>query len=90
MDELRTLEKVCKLIKKLSLQGFAVTKREAHRVEFLRNASGRYAWATQPLSRVAIYGMTFQQTYGDLEAALHLDREAKPAVILDKARKTSR
>eukprot|EP00171_Calliarthron_tuberculosum_P015940 IDg15940t1 len=41
--------------------------------------------ATEPLSRIATRGLSFQQLYGELEAALHLEREAKVAVIRDKA-----
>lgn len=44
-----------------------------------------HTWVTDPLSRIATHGLTFQQLYGELEAAMHLEREAKRAIIQDNA-----
>ncbi|GAB0493903.1 hypothetical protein MMPV_005190 [Pyropia vietnamensis] len=54
--------------------------RRAYKVEFLRNAVVGNSWATEPLSRIATHCLTFQQLYGELEAALHLHNEACLAV----------
>eukprot|EP00171_Calliarthron_tuberculosum_P003182 IDg3182t1 len=84
LDDLLSLEKVYKLITKLSPQVPMSHRSEAHKIEFLRNATVGYPWATEPLSRVATHGLSFQQLYSELEAALHLAREARLANIRDK------
>lgn len=50
LDELASLEKVYKLITKLSPQVPTSHGDEAHKIEFLRNATVGYSWATEPLS----------------------------------------
>eukprot|EP00171_Calliarthron_tuberculosum_P023415 IDg23415t1 len=85
LDELAALEKVYKLITKLSPQVPQSHRGEAHKIEYLRNSTVGFSWATEPLSRIATHGLSFQQLYGELEAALHLEREARVAVIRDKA-----
>eukprot|EP00171_Calliarthron_tuberculosum_P018940 IDg18940t1 len=84
-DELSALEKVYKLITKLSPQVPQSHRGEAHKIEFLRNSTVGFSWATEPLSRISTHGLSFQQLYGELEAALHLEREARVAVLRDKA-----
>lgn len=84
LDELAALEKVYKVITKLSAQVPISHRGETHRIEFLRNATVGYDWATQPLRRVATHSLTFQKLYGELEFQLHLSREAKLANIRDK------
>lgn len=88
-DELSALEKVYKLIIKLSPQVPQSHRGEAHKTEFLRNATVGAAWATEPLSRIATHNLTFQEVYGELEAALHLNREAKMAEMRDKVSLTN-
>lgn len=84
MDELSALEKVYKIVTKLSTQVPPAYRGETHKIEFLRNATVGYEWATQPLSRVATHNLSFQQLYGELEFQLHLAREAKIANVRDK------
>lgn len=84
MDELAALEKVYKIVTKLSSQVPSAYRGETHKIEFLRNATVGYDWATQPLSRVATHNLSFQQLYGELEFQLHLAREAKIANVRDK------
>eukprot|EP00171_Calliarthron_tuberculosum_P023645 IDg23645t1 len=54
-DELSALEKVYKLITKLSPQVPQSHRGEAHKIEFLRNSTVGFAWATEPLSRIATH-----------------------------------
>ena len=82
-DELSALEKVYRLIIKLSPQVPQSHKGDAHKIEFLRNATVGANWATEPLSRIATHGLSFQDVYGELEAALHLQREARLAKARD-------
>lgn len=79
------LAKVYKLITKLSRQVPASHRGDAHKIEFLRNAAVGYSWSHEPLSRVATHGLSFQILYGELEAALQLDKEAKLAIARDSA-----
>lgn len=89
MDELAALEKVYKIVTKLSSQVPPAYRGETHKIEFLRNATVGYDWATQPLSRVATHNLSFQQLYGELEFQLHLAREAKLAIVRDKISRPS-
>ena len=84
LDELEALERVYKTITKLSPQVPASHRSEAHKIEFLRNSVIGQPWATEPLSRIATHELSFQQLYGELEAALHLSREAKLANLRDR------
>lgn len=79
------LAKVYRLITKLSRQVPASHRGDAHKIEFLRNATVGYTWSHEPLSRVATHGLSFQMLYGELEAALQLDKEAKVAIARDSA-----
>ncbi len=83
LDESSSLEKVYKLIMKLSAQVPQSLRGNVHKIEFLINATVRCTWATEPLSRIATHWLTFQQLYGEIEAALHLEKEAKLAVMRD-------
>ena len=83
-DEGEALAKVYKIIIKLSPQVPISQRGNAHRIEFLRNAVVGYVWATEPLSRIASQGLSFQQLYGELEAALQLSKEAKIAAMRDR------
>lgn len=89
LEPAASLEKTYKLITKLAPQVPRSHRGDAHKVEFLRNAVVGNSWATEPLSRIATHGLSFQQLYGELEAALHLDREAKLATIRDGATRRS-
>ena len=89
-DELSALERVYKLITKLSPHVPLSHRRESHKIEFLRNATIGYPSTTETLSRIATHGLSFQQLHGELEAALHLQRETKLAVIRDKASESSK
>eukprot|EP00171_Calliarthron_tuberculosum_P022660 IDg22660t1 len=53
LDDLAALERVYKLITKLSPQVPMSHRSEAHKIEFLRNSTVGTPWATEPLSRVA-------------------------------------
>lgn len=80
VTEAAALEQTYKTITKLAPQVPRSHQGDAHKVEFLRNAVVGSPWATEPLSRIATHGLTFQQLYGELEAALHLHKEARLAV----------
>lgn len=58
---------------------------EAFRMEYLRDAVVGYEWATEPLSRVSTHKLGFQKLYGELQAALFQDQEAKRAGLQDAA-----
>lgn len=79
------LAKVYRQIINLSRQVPASHHGEAHRIEFLRRAVVGYDWSREPLSRVATHSLTFQQLYGELEAAVQLDKESKLANLQDRA-----
>lgn len=79
------LAKVNKLITKLSRHVPASHRGDSHKIEFLRNATVGFSWSREPLSRVATHSLTFQMLYGELEAALQLDKEAKLALARDNA-----
>lgn len=83
-DVTAALEKTYKTISKLAPQVPRSHHGESYKVEFLRNAVVGNAWATEPLSRIATHRLTFQQLYGELEAALHLHNEARMAVMRDE------
>ena len=72
LDESAALSKIYKVITKLSRQGPVSHRGDAHKVEFLRNAAVESSWSHETLSRVATHSLTFQQLYGELEAALQL------------------
>lgn len=82
-DTTAALEKTYKTISKLAPQVPRSHHGESYKVEFLRNAVVGNSWATEPLSRIATHSLTFQQLYGELEAALHLHIEARLAVMRD-------
>lgn len=67
VDGATALEKVYKLILKLSRQVPASHRGDAHRIEFLRSAVIGYNWYREPLSRVATNDLSFQQLYGELQ-----------------------
>eukprot|EP00170_Pyropia_yezoensis_P002751 contig_11549_g2756 len=77
-------EKTSKTISKLAPQVPRSHHGESYNVEFLRNAVVGNTWATEPLSRIATHRLTFQQLYGELEAALHLHNEARLASMRDE------
>ncbi|GAB0489865.1 hypothetical protein MMPV_001091 [Pyropia vietnamensis] len=83
-DVTAALEKTYKTISKLAPQVPRSHHGESYKVEFLRNAVVGNSWATEPLSRIATHCLTFQQLYGELEAALHLHNEACLAVKRDE------
>ncbi len=83
-EEGEALAKVYKIISKLAQQVPNSHRGNAHKIEFLRNAVVKCDWATEPLSRIATHNLSFQQLYGELEAAHQLDKEAKLAVLRDK------
>lgn len=82
-DTTAALEKTYKTISKLAPQVPRSHHGESYKVEFLRNAVVGNSWATEPLSRIATHSLTFQQLYGELEAALHLHNEARLAIMRD-------
>ncbi len=46
---------------------------------------GEYQQVARDYSRIATHNLDFQQLYGELEAALHLQNEAKVALMRDSA-----
>ena len=42
-----------------------------------------YDWATEPLSRITMHNLSFQQLYVELEAAHQLSKEARLAILRD-------
>lgn len=76
-------------ITKLSLQVPISHRSEAYKISFLRNATVGYPWVTELLIHVATNGLTFQQLYVELEAAMNLAREAKMAIIRDNTESRS-
>jgi len=79
------LEKAYKLITKLAPQVPCSHRGDAHKMEFLRNATIGNSLATEPLSRIATHQLSFQVLYGDLEAPLQLENESKRANLHDNA-----
>lgn len=84
------LEKVYKVITKVSRQTPKAHRGDAHKVEFLSSAVAGYDWATEPLGRVATKRLTFQQLYGEIESQLELSKEAEVAKLKDETFTTKR
>lgn len=82
-DEGQALATVYKIITKLAPQVPMSHRGNAHKVQFLRDAVIGVPWATEPLSRIATHGLSFQQLYGELEAAQQLSKESRLAVLRD-------
>lgn len=74
-----------RLIMKMSPQVPISHRSDHHKVDWLRCAVVGYHWATEPLSRVATLGLTFQQLYGELESSLKPHTEAAEAAVRDGA-----
>lgn len=85
MDVTAALEKTYQAISKLAPHVPRFHHGESYKVEFLRNAVFGNTWATEPLSRITTHRPTFQQLYGELEAALHLQNQARLAVMRHEA-----
>lgn len=83
-DRSKALEKVYRLILKLSRQVPLSHRGDAHRTEFLRKAVIGYGWSREQLSSIATNGLTFQNLYGELESVVQLDRESRVATEKDK------
>lgn len=79
------LTKVYRQILQMSRQVPISHQGDAHRIEFLRGAVIGYTWSHEPLSRVATQGLTFQQLYGEIEAALQLHKESQLVASRDDA-----
>ena len=77
------LAKVHNIINKLSRQGPASHRGEAHRIEFLHQAVMGLDWSKDPLTRIAPNNLTFEELYGELENALQLEKEAEIAKLRD-------
>ena len=88
-DAGEALTKVYKIITKLAPQVPMSHRGGAHKIEFLRNAVIGCEWATEPLSRISTHGLTFQQLYGELEAAHQMSKEARLAILRDNVRSRS-
>lgn len=80
VSEAAALEQTYITITKLTPEMPCFHQGDAHKVEFLRNAVVGSPLATEPLTWTAALGLSFQQLYGELEAALHLHKEARLAV----------
>lgn len=80
-----TSEALAKVYKIISKTGSSLAPGDAHKIEFLRNAIVGLNWASEPLSRVSTHNLTFQQLFGELEAALQLNKEATIANLRDMA-----
>lgn len=52
-------------------------REDAHRIEFLRKAVIWYNWSNEPLYRVPTLNVSFQQSYGELDASLQLHRKVR-------------
>lgn len=79
------LAKLYRSVIKLLRQAPISHQRDAHKVEFLRNAVVGTPWSIEPFSRVATHQLTFQQLYAELEAAWQLCKESKMAVPRGRA-----
>lgn len=55
-------------------------------MKVLRNFEVGFESATEPLSRIASPGLSFHELYGELEAVLKLNKEAKLAAMRDSMR----
>lgn len=86
----QALAKIYKTILKMSRQVPRTFQGDAHRIEFLRHAVIGFPWAHDPLSRIASHQLGFQQLYGELEAALQLDKEARLIMSRDEAARSSK
>lgn len=60
----KALSATYQLIPMFAPQVPASHRGDSHKVDFLRGAVVNYDWATEPLSRVATQGPSFQQLYG--------------------------
>ena len=89
MEESAALAKLYRIITKLSRQAPSSHRGDAHKLEFLLNAVVGSAWSREPLSRVATHNLSFQQLYGELEAALQLEKETKHAALRDSMTRSS-
>eukprot|EP00171_Calliarthron_tuberculosum_P009184 IDg9184t1 len=61
LSESDALQKVYKLITKLSPQVSQSHRGDANKIGFLRNSTVGCNWATEPLGRIATHRLTFQQ-----------------------------
>lgn len=84
-----SLEKTYKVITKLVPQVPSSHRGGTQKIEFLRNAVVEQPWSTEPLSRIATHQLSFQLLYGELEAALHLDKDSMLAMLRDRVTKRS-
>ncbi len=75
------MERLDRIITKLSLQDPASHPGNAQRIEFLRNAVVGSEWASEPLSRMATQNLSYQQLHGGIEAAYRFSKETKKAVL---------
>lgn len=82
-DATSSLERTYQEISRFSSQVPQSHHGDAHKVDFPHNAVVGDVWATEPLSRIATHRHTFQQPYGELDAALHLHKDACLAVLRD-------
>lgn len=85
-DPAAALSKVYKGILKMSHQVPVSHRGDAHRVEFLRRAVIGQTWARETLLRVATNELSFQELYGELDAAIQLDKESRLASAFERAR----
>lgn len=85
-DPSSALSKVYKDIQKLSRQVPPSNRGDAHRVEYLRRAILGQNWARESLTRVVTNALTFQQLYGELEAAVQLDKDSRLASSVERAK----
>lgn len=77
------LARVCSIINKLSRQGPASHRGEAHKIEFLHQVVVGFDLSEDPLRRIATNKWNFEELYGELENALQLEKEAEIAKIRD-------
>lgn len=82
-DANSSLERKYQEITRFSSQVPRSSHGESRKATFLRNAVVGNIWATELLSRIATHRRTLQQLCDELEAALHLHKEARLAFLRD-------
>ncbi|GAB0496052.1 hypothetical protein MMPV_007362 [Pyropia vietnamensis] len=85
MSEVEALEETYKVVARVSKKVPREFSGDAHRAIFLRSAVIGYPWAMHPLSRMDVHDISFQDLYGELYAALSLQRDASSAAARDRA-----
>jgi len=84
VSEADALEETYKLVARVSKKVPRAFSGDTHRANFLRSAVIGYPWAMHPLSRMDTHDVSFQDLYGELYAALSLQKDSASAMARDR------